>query len=277
MRRLASKVSYKSNLKWCNAHSDSGALIQYVHPRLRSLISLQYRGLSSISLCGMALTTVAVMLASFVKPPAIISVGARQQLRAPAIISVGARQQIRAPLRCCAAAPAFATPSGGESEESSVRVLFDSTCAVCLTNKAMLTFFDKKKRLRFVDVASISYLPEANGGISYEDAMAHFHTIDEDGAVVEGADAILLAYSRVGLGWLVGVLRTRLLRWLIDFLYSFVSKNRHRISRLPGARRFSKLVEGLHQVESAAQGIGCDDEEECELPPSMYDGVDDEA
>lgn len=62
---------------------------------------------------------------------------------------------------------------------------------------------------------------------------------------------------------------------VIELLYSFVSKNRHRISRLPGARRFSKMVEGLHQVEAAAQGYGCDDEEECELPPSMYDDVDD--
>lgn len=113
----------------------------------------------------MTLSMLAVVVASFVVKPSAISTAPRQRLPTP--------------LRCCAAAPAFAAPTGGESDESySVRVLFDSACAVCLTNKAMLTFFDKKKRLRFVDVASDSYLPEANGGISYDDAMAQFHVAE---------------------------------------------------------------------------------------------------
>ena len=61
---------------------------------------------------------------------------------------------------------------------------------VCLTNKAILTFFDKRrkvKRLNFVNIREPGYSPTGNGGVSFEDAMRHFHVID--GSHVRGAIA----------------------------------------------------------------------------------------
>ena len=131
----------------------------------------------------------------------------------------------------------------------------------------MLSFFDwrKNKRLNFVDIRADDYSPKKNGGVAFKDAMAHIHVIDGE-RVAEGSEAVLMAYSRVGLGWMMAVLRLPLIRWCVDRLYSFVSKNRHTISRLmPGGARLASAVSSLNDLETAAMGGGCDDEEECML------------
>ena len=87
-----------------------------------------------------------------------------------------------------------------------------------------------------------------------------------DGCVAEGSEAILQAYSKVGLGWLMAVLRFPLIRWAIDGVYALVSRHRYTISRfLPGGGALASAVSGLKDVENAAMGIGCEDEEECML------------
>ena len=146
---------------------------------------------------------------------------------------------------------------------------------MCLTNKALLTFFDRRRtKLEFVNIREASYEPSVNGGVAFEDAMRHFHVIDSVGEVAEGSEAVLRAYSKVGLGWVMAVLRFPLIRWAIDLLYSFVSKHRYRISKLfPGGERLASAVTQLNDVSTAAQGGGCDDEEECMLD---YDDEDDE-
>lgn len=96
--------------------------------------------------------------------------------------------------------------------------------------------------------------------------MRHFHVVAGDGTVSEGSEAVLNAYSKVGLGWVMAVLRFPLIRWLIDGIYAFVSKHRYTISKvLPGGKALAAAVDSLHDVESAAMGYGCEDEEECML------------
>jgi predicted DCC family thiol-disulfide oxidoreductase YuxK len=160
-------------------------------------------------------------------------------------------------------------------EQPPLEVLYDSLCMVCLTNKALLTFFDRRKtRLEFVDIRSKGYDGDAHGGISFEDAMRHFHVIDSHGEVHEGSDAVLTAYSAVGLGWMMALFRLPLIRTVIDFSYKIVSRHRHVISRyLPGGAALATAVTSLNDVSSASQGFGCEDEEECMLD---YDDDDDE-
>ena len=138
---------------------------------------------------------------------------------------------------------------------------------MCLTNKAVLSFFDwrRTKRLQFVNIRDADYTPTGNGGVTFEDAMRHFHVI-EGATVAEGSEAVLLAYSKVGLGWLMAVLRFPLIRWAVDLLYAVVSKHRYTISKfLPGGKALASAVSQLKDVETAAMGGGCDDEEECML------------
>merc|ERR1719399_380366 len=83
-------------------------------------------------------------------------------------------------------------------EDGPLRVLYDGTCSVCSTNVALLTFFDRQRnRLKFVDVSAKTYLPEANAGVSYEDAMQHIYVIGPARQVRTGADAVLTAYESV--------------------------------------------------------------------------------
>lgn len=90
----------------------------------------------------------------------------------------------------------------------------------------------------------------------------------------EGSEAVLTAYSRVGLGWMMAVLRFPLIRWFIDRLYAVVSKHRYSISKLlPGGKALASAVTSLKDVETAASGGGCDDEEECMLD---YDDEDED-
>mmetsp|Transcript_24206 Transcript_24206/g.70948 ORF Transcript_24206/g.70948 Transcript_24206/m.70948 type:complete len:150 (+) Transcript_24206:154-603(+) len=146
---------------------------------------------------------------------------------------------------------------------------------VCLTNKRVLTWFDKRKaKLQFIDIRSKDYNPVTNGGVTFEDAMRHFHVIDGAGIVHEGSGAVMTAYSAVGLGWLMAVLRFPLIRLMIDGAYSVVSNHRHAISRwMPGGKALAQAVDSLNEVSAGAQGLGCDDEEECMLD---YDNDDDD-
>ena len=92
--------------------------------------------------------------------------------------------------------------------------------------------------------------------------------------VIAGSEAVLTAYSKVGLGWLMAVLRFPLIRWLVDMSYRVVSRHRHTISRfLPGGAAMATAVSQIKDMESAAMGQGCDDEEECMLD---YDDDDDD-
>ena len=92
--------------------------------------------------------------------------------------------------------------------------------------------------------------------------------------MAEGSEAVLQAYSAVGLGWIMAVLRFPLIRWFIDAIYAVVSKHRYTISKLlPGGAQLATAVTQLHDVEAAAMGQGCEDEEECMLD---YDDDDDD-
>ena len=52
---------------------------------------------------------------------------------------------------------------------------------VCLTNKAVLSFFDRRKdKLEFVNIRDPDYSPSSNGGVQFEDAMRHIHVITGD-------------------------------------------------------------------------------------------------
>ena len=84
--------------------------------------------------------------------------------------------------------------------------------------------------------------------------------------VTTGSEAVLEAYSKVGLGWLMNVLRLPVIRFVIDRLYAIVSKHRYSISKwLPGGKALSEGISQLKDVQSASDGVGCEDEEECML------------
>eukprot|EP00965_Chrysotila_dentata_P068240 2256447-Pleurochrysis_carterae.AAC.5 len=142
-----------------------------------------------------------------------------------------------------------ATPLAAEDAEP-LRVLFDGKCAVCNTNVAILNFFDRRGRLRFVDISVPNYLPDAHGGVTYEQAMRHIYLLGPGSDVRTGSEAVLAAYAAAGLGWLVFLLRSPPIRWAVDLAYRLVSHHRHTLSRfVPGGRRLADAVGAMHNVD----------------------------
>lgn len=66
---------------------------------------------------------------------------------------------------------------------------------------------------------------------------------------------------------MMAVLRLPIIKFIIDGIYQIVSRHRHTISRwLPGGERLANAVDSLNDIETAAHGGGCEEEEECMLP-----------
>ena len=83
--------------------------------------------------------------------------------------------------------------AGYAAAAAAMEVLYDSQCMVCLTNKKLLTWFDRgREKVSFVDIRSKTYNGDEHGGVSFDDAMLHFHTVLE-GKVAEGSEAVFSA------------------------------------------------------------------------------------
>ncbi len=109
-------------------------------------------------------------------------------------------------------------------------ILYDGECPICQEKKAFLEKRDRKKRLRFVDIRDPDFQPTETGR-SFKELEARIHAVLPDGGLVAGMDAIRAAWRAIGLGWLVAPSGWPLLRPAFDALYTFVARNRHKISR----------------------------------------------
>jgi predicted DCC family thiol-disulfide oxidoreductase YuxK len=125
-----------------------------------------------------------------------------------------------------------------------ITLLYDGACPVCIHEMTRLSRFDRKRRLRFVDISADDF-DETRHAATRDEMMTLMHAELPDGRMLKGVDALSAAYAAVGLGWLWVPLRTRLLRPYADALYARLARHRMRISR--------------------ALGVGCADDR-CRVP-----------
>lgn len=116
-----------------------------------------------------------------------------------------------------------------------------------------------KGNIDFVDIASPSYDPAKNAGVSYEMAMRRIHGILPDGTVVSNVEVFRRCYDAVGLGWLYAFTKYYPFGPLANAAYELWAANRLRVT---GREDLATLVE---QRELAGQGATCD-EDACEIP-----------
>jgi predicted DCC family thiol-disulfide oxidoreductase YuxK len=90
-----------------------------------------------------------------------------------------------------------------------------------------------KGKIAFVDIADPTYTPEANGDISFEQAMGTIHGILPDGKVITNVDVFRRLYGVVGLGWVYAFTRYEPLNRLANAVYGVWAKYRLPITGRP--------------------------------------------
>eukprot|EP00284_Hemiselmis_tepida_P013037 CAMPEP_0174917228 /NCGR_PEP_ID=MMETSP1355-20121228/2330_1 /TAXON_ID=464990 /ORGANISM="Hemiselmis tepida, Strain CCMP443" /LENGTH=189 /DNA_ID=CAMNT_0016162299 /DNA_START=218 /DNA_END=784 /DNA_ORIENTATION=- len=147
----------------------------------------------------------------------------------------------------------MAVAAGGQdvSGADKMRVLYDGKCPICVFEINWLESKSKKMEgggdhMAFVDVAAEGgYDPDANGGVSYEDAMRVMTVVRPDGTVSKGMGAFEDMYAAVGMGWVFAFLKYKSLRTAFDSLYDFWA-------------RFRLPVTGRGSLEAHLEARECD-------------------
>ncbi|KAA8497049.1 Uncharacterized protein FVE85_0778 [Porphyridium purpureum] len=151
-------------------------------------------------------------------------------------------------------------PAVAERNDSEwkVRLLYDSECVLCMREVNFLQRRDVNNHILFVDIASDSYSPEDNAGLSYELAMRRIHGILRDGTVLEGVPVFRKVYEEIGLGYVYAITKIPLFGFLAAKLYDVWADYRLRFT---GRKDLADLV---REREQRLKDASC--EEECIVP-----------
>ena len=114
--------------------------------------------------------------------------------------------------------------------ETSLTLLFDGACPLCLREVKFLKRRDLQGRLAFVDIDQHAYDPAQWKGISYRDAMVRIHAVRSDGEILKDVAVFREAYRWVGLGWIYAPTEWPVIGLLIDRLYRLWASQRLRMT-----------------------------------------------
>ncbi len=110
---------------------------------------------------------------------------------------------------------------------------YDGRCPLCQAEITFLSNRNDQNLLRFVDVNSSAFEPEALG-VSCEQALTAMYGQFEDGRLLQGAPVFAHAYRRAKLPFMAWFLSIRFLQPAFQWGYGLFARNRHAISRVLG-------------------------------------------
>jgi predicted DCC family thiol-disulfide oxidoreductase YuxK len=110
-----------------------------------------------------------------------------------------------------------------------IEVFYDGACPLCMREIRMLQGRDRRKRIRFIDIAAEGF-DAASVGLTWDDLMERIHGRLPDGTVIEGVEVFRRLYTAVGFGPLVALTRLPGVSQLLDVAYHAFAKNRLRIT-----------------------------------------------
>jgi len=110
-----------------------------------------------------------------------------------------------------------------------VEIFFDGECPLCTREVRMLQRLDRKRRVRFTDIAAPSFDPSAIGR-DMATLMARIHGRLPDGTVLEGVEVFRRVYEAVGLGALAKISRWPGISALTEAAYEVFANNRLRLT-----------------------------------------------
>ncbi len=123
------------------------------------------------------------------------------------------------------------SPAPAMSSETSfdVEVFFDGACPLCRREIVMLSRWDKKRRIRFTDIASPGFDAAALGR-SHGELMAEIHGRLPDGTWIKGVEVFRRLYRAVGFGPVVLLTRIPGLSHVLDIGYSLFARHRLKLT-----------------------------------------------
>ncbi|MBT8493491.1 MAG: DUF393 domain-containing protein [Deltaproteobacteria bacterium] len=106
-----------------------------------------------------------------------------------------------------------------------VEVFHDGDCPLCNREIRMLRRLDRKKRIRFTDIAARDFDPGPLG-TTMDALMERIHGRLPDGSWIEGVEVFRQLYSAIGLWWLVPITRLPGISHLLELGYRVFATNR---------------------------------------------------
>ena len=113
------------------------------------------------------------------------------------------------------------------SKDWRIEVFYDGDCPVCLREVRFLRRLDRKRRIRFTNIASADFRASDHGK-TMEAFMSEIHGRLPDGTWIRGVEVFRRLYSAVGLAPLVWVTRLPMMAGLLDKGYRIFARNRLR-------------------------------------------------
>lgn len=113
------------------------------------------------------------------------------------------------------------------SEDRRIEVFFDGACPICVREVRFLRRLDRKRRIRFTDIAAADFRA-SDYGKTMEAFMSEIHGRLPDGTWVRGVEVFRKLYTAVGLAPMVWFTRLPIVAGLLDRAYRVFARNRLR-------------------------------------------------
>lgn len=113
--------------------------------------------------------------------------------------------------------------------EYTIEMLYDGECPLCMRETRMLQRMDRKRRVRFTNIAAADF-DASSYGKTQELLMAEMHGRLPDGTWVTGVEVFRRLYAAVGLGPVVWLTRLPLIKQILNVGYTIFAKNRLKLT-----------------------------------------------
>lgn len=129
-----------------------------------------------------------------------------------------------------------------------IKLLYDGECPLCVREVNFLTRKDAGRGIiKFVDIASLDYDPQDNGGIDFATAMGVIHGVLPDGTILRNVEVFRQVYEQLGLGWVYAITKIKFIGAIADWLYGIWADRRLQLTGRPAieqiiAERQQKLA-----------------------------------
>lgn len=112
-----------------------------------------------------------------------------------------------------------------QTDEWRVEVFFDGDCPLCLKEIRMLQWMDRRKRIRFTDIAAAEFSSDQYG-MTFQQFMDEIQGRLPDGTWITGVEVFRRLYAAVGFWWITWVTRLPVISHALEWGYRTFAKNR---------------------------------------------------